>query len=176
VIAVCSSRAHKINKDSKISIELVAGLGVKGDAHLGKTTQHLYLLKKDPGRPNLSQIHLLHGELHDHLNKAKFDIYPGLLGENITTRGVELMGLPHGTRLHIGESAIVELTGHREPCSKLNKLRLGLMDAVFVRDQTGCLVSNAGVMAVVIAGGQVCPSDLIIIELPEKPHRRLCPV
>ena len=176
VIAVCSSRTHKISKDNKSCIELLADLGVAGDAHLGKTTQHLYLLKKDPARPNLSQVHLLHGELHDHLNKAKFDMFPGLMGENITTRGVELMALPQGTRLHIGESTIVELTGYRQPCNKLNKLRPGLMDAVFLRNQTGCPVPNAGVMAVVIEGGQVRPSDHITIKFPEKPHRPLCPV
>jgi MOSC domain-containing protein YiiM len=176
VIAVCSSSAHKISKDSKSCVDLLAGLGVEDDAHLGKTTQHLHLLKKDPGRPNLSQVHLLHEELHDHLNEMKLDISPGLMGENITTRGVELMALPQGTRLHIGKSAIVELTGYRQPCSKLNKLRPGLMDAVFLRNQTGCLVPNAGVMAVVIKGGQVRPSDHITIKLPGKPHCPLSPV
>jgi MOSC domain-containing protein YiiM len=121
-------------------------------------------------------VHLLHGELHDLLNKIKFDISPGLMGENITTRGIDLMALPNGTRLHLGKSAIVELTGLREPCSKLNKLRPGLMRAVFTRNQIRRLVRNAGVMTVVVKGGRVQPLDAITIQFPAKPYTPLSPI
>jgi MOSC domain-containing protein YiiM len=115
VVAVCSSFSHSIAKAPKTSINLIAGLGVEGDVHLGRTTQHLYLAKKDPTRTNLTQVHLLHAELHDLLNDAGCDISPGLMGENITTRGIDLMGLPSGARLNLGEVVIIQVTGFREP-------------------------------------------------------------
>ena len=176
VVAVCSSFSHSIAKAPKTSISLIAGLGVEGDVHLGRTTQHLYLAKKDPTRTNLTQVHLLHAELHDFLNNAGFDISPGLMGENITTRGIDLMGLPLGTRLNLGKIAILQVTGFREPCSKLNRLRPGLMKASFMRDPGDRVVPNAGIMGIVIRGGLVSPGDTIKINLPDEPHQPLPPV
>jgi MOSC domain-containing protein YiiM len=170
VIAVCSSSNHSISKEVRTNINLIAGLGVGGDAHLGGTTQHLYLMKKDPARINLTQVHLLHAELHDILNATGFSIYPGTMGENITTRGIDLMALPLGARLDLGKSAVVEVTGFREPCSKLNRLRPGLMKASFKRDHRNRSVPNAGIMAIVIRGGLVGSGDAIEINLPAEPH------
>jgi MOSC domain-containing protein YiiM len=170
VVAVCSSSSRSIAKTPKTSINLIAGLGVEGDVHLGRTTQHLYLAKRHPSRANLTQVHLLHAELHDLLNEAGFKISPGLMGENITTSGIELMSLPSGTRLNLGKAAIIQVTGFRQPCSKLNRLRPGLMKASFMRDQCNGLVPNAGIMGIVVRGGSVSPGDAIEINLPEEPH------
>jgi MOSC domain-containing protein YiiM len=176
VIAVCSSGSHRISKEVRTNINLILGLGVEGDAHLGATTQHLYLVKKDPARTNLTQVHLLHSELHDALNAAGLNVSPGMMGENITTRGIDLMALPQGTRLNLGKSAVVQVTGLREPCSKLNRLRPGLMKATFKRDDRYGIVPNAGIMAIVIIGGLVSPGDTIKIKLPAGPHVALSPV
>ena len=176
VIAVSSRRRHSIGKDPKASIDLVAGLGVEGDAHFGRTTQHLYLLRKDPTRPNLTQVHLLHAELHDRLNRIGFDISPGMLGENITTRGLDLMALPSGTQLKVGNDPILQVTGCRQPCSKLDRVKPGLMDATFIRDSFGCLIPNLGIMAVVLRGGVVRTGDGIEVIFPDEPHLPLLPV
>jgi MOSC domain-containing protein YiiM len=170
VIAVCLNTTRGMAKHPKGSINLLAGLGVEGDIHRGKTTQHLYLKKRDPSRINLTQVHLLHAELHERLNEAGFEITPGLMGENITTRGVDLMALPRGARLSLGKAAIVEISGFREPCSKLDNLRTGLMKASFRWDQMGRRAPDAGVMAIVVKGGWVFPGDMIQISLPDKPH------
>jgi MOSC domain-containing protein YiiM len=176
VVAVCSSVSHSIAKAPKTSINLIAGLGVEGDVHLGRTTQHLYLAKRDPTRTNLTQVHLLHAELHDLLNEAGFDISPGLMGENITTRGIDLMSLPSGTRLNLGKIAILLVTGFREPCSKLNQLRPGLMKACFMGNQGDRVIPTAGIMGIVVRGGLVSPGDAIEIDRPDEPHHPLLPV
>jgi MOSC domain-containing protein YiiM len=176
VVAVCSSFSHSTAKVPRNRINLIAGLGVEGDVHLGRTTQHLYLAKRDSTRTNLTQVHLLHAELHDLLNKAGFDLFPGVMGENVTTRGIDLMSLPSGTHLNLGKVVIIQVTGFREPCSKLNQLRPGLMKASFMRDQGNRVVPNAGIMGIVVRGGLVCPGDAIEINLPDEPHHPLLPV
>jgi MOSC domain-containing protein YiiM len=128
---------------------------------------------RDPSAPNLRQVHLIHGEIHDELRAQGFDVTPGAMGENVTTRGIELLALPTGTRLGLGEEAVVELTGLRNPCVQLDRFQPGLMSAVLERDDTGALVRKAGVMAVVLRGGDVRPGDAISVELPPAPHRRL---
>ena len=155
---------------------MIAGLGVEGDAHLGATVQHRSRVKKDPTVPNLRQVHLIHSELFDELRAAGFTVAPGDLGENITTRGVSLLDFPVGTRLNLGDSAIVELTGLRNPCHQIDDFQPGLMAAVLGRDATGGLVRKSGVMSIVIAGGEVEPGDAITVELPALPHRALVPV
>jgi MOSC domain-containing protein YiiM len=176
VIAVCSQCRHGIGKDPKTSIDLVAGLGVEGDAHFGRTTQHLYLLRKDPARPNLTQVHLLHAELHDRLNHIGFDISPGMLGENITTRGLDLTALPSGTRLKVGNDPILQVTGYRQPCSKLDRVKPRLMDATFIRDSFDRLIPDLGIMAIVLKGGVARMDDSIEVIFPDQPHLPLLPV
>jgi MOSC domain-containing protein YiiM len=165
-----------MSKAARASIRLLLGLGVKGDAHAGATVQHRSRLKRTPGAPNLRQVHLLHAELHDELAAAGFAVTPGELGENVTTRGIDLLALSVGTRLRLGEDAVVELTGLRNPCAQLDGLQPGLMAATLERDATGQLVRKAGVMAIVVAGGDVRPGDAIAVQFPPTAHRPLEPV
>ncbi len=157
-------------------MRLLAGLGVEGDAHLGETVKHRSRVRRDPTQPNLRQAHLIHAELHDELRAAGFAVAPGEMGENITTRGVDLLGLPTGTRLHLGETAVVEMTGLRNPCAQLDTIQPGLMAATLDRDDEGRLIRKAGVMAIVLASGEVRPGDAIRVELPPEPHQPLEPV
>jgi MOSC domain-containing protein YiiM len=132
--------------------------------------------KRDPVQPNLRQVHLIHAELHDELRDAGFAVSAGEMGENITTRGVDLLGLPVGTRLLLGDTATIEVTGLRNPCAQLNGIAPGLMAATLNRDAEGNLVRKAGVMGVVVSGGKVRPGDAIRVELPPAPHKPLEPV
>ena len=176
VTAVSRSATHTLSKPNEEGIRLLAGLGVEGDAHQGETVKHRSRVARDPSQPNLRQIHLIHAELHDELRAAGFAVAPGQMGENITTRGVDLLALPTGTRLLLGETATIEVTGLRNPCAQLNRIQPGLMAATLDRDAQGNLVRKAGVMAVVLAGGHVRPGDPIRVELPPGPHRPLVPV
>jgi MOSC domain-containing protein YiiM len=176
VLAVHRSSSHSFGKFAEDTVMLLPGLGVQGDAHSGATVQHRSRVAKDAGAPNLRQVHLLHAELFDELMEAGFAVWPGELGENITTRGIGLLALPTGTRLHLGASAVVELTGLRNPCSQLDKFQRGLMAAVLDRDAAGTLVRKAGVMGVVVVGGEVQAGDAIRIEAAPGPARALEPV
>jgi MOSC domain-containing protein YiiM len=176
VAAVCRSPAHTLAKAPRQSIRLLAGLGVEGDAHLGTTVQHRSRAARDPTRPNLRQVHLVHAELHDELAAAGFAVAAGRMGENVTTRGIDLLALPAGTRLRLGGEALVEMTGLGNPCVQLDGIQRGLMAAALARGEDGAVVRKAGVMAVVIAGGEVRPGDAIRVELPPEPHRALAPV
>jgi MOSC domain-containing protein YiiM len=176
VEAVHRSASHTLSKSGQPSIRLVMGLGVEDDAHMGATVKHRSRVARDPSQPNLRQVHLIHAELHDELRAGGFRIQAGDMGENITTRGVDLLGLPVGTRLHLGVQAVVEITGLRNPCAQLDGLQPGLMAAVLDRDAQGNLVRKAGVMGVVLAGGEIRPTDAIRVELPPEPRRPLEPV
>ena len=176
VESVNASPKHTLRKPAHLSIRLVEGIGVEGDAHAGATVKHRSRVRRDSTEPNLRQVHLIHAELHDELAGRGFTVAAGEMGENVTTRGVDLLGLPAGTRLRLGDTATVEITGLRNPCVQLEKLQTGLMAAVLDRDADGTLVRKAGVMAVVIAGGDVRPGDPIAVELPAPPHRPLAPV
>ena len=177
VVSVHASAGHTLRKPAQAGgVRLLAGLGVEGDAHLGRTVKHRSRVRRDPTQPNLRQVHLIHAELHDELRGQGFDVGPGEMGENVTTRGVDLLGLPAGARLRLGDDAVIEVTGLRNPCKQLERLAPGLMAAVLDRDTDGELVRKAGVMAVVVRGGVVRPGDPIAVELPSSPHRRLEPV
>jgi MOSC domain-containing protein YiiM len=149
---------------------------VEGDAHLGKTVKHRSRVARDPSQPNLRQVHLIHAELHDELQATGFAVSAGQMGENVTTRGLDLLGLPTGTRLRLGKTAVVEVTGLRNPCIQLDRFQPGLMAAVLERDEHRALIRKAGVMAIVLADGEVRPGDSIVVELPPAPHRSLEPV
>jgi len=176
VAAVSRSAKHTLVKANQDSIRLLSGLGVDGDAHQGATVKHRSRVARDPTQPNLRQVHLIHAELHEELRAAGFIVSAGQMGENITTQGVDLLGLPAGARLCIGGAAVVEVTGLRNPCAQLDRIQPGLMAATLGRDQHGNLVRKAGIMGVVIAGGEVRPGDQIRVELPQQPHRPLAPV
>jgi len=176
IIAVSRSRTHSFSKSPEMSIRLIAGQGVEGDAHSGETVKHRSRVRVDPTQPNLRQVHLIHAELHDELKQKGFAVHPGDIGENITTRGIDLLGLPTGTILKIGDSAIVRVTGLRNPCTQLDGYQQGLTAAVLDRDAAGQVVRKAGVMGVVLESGAVFPGDPVVVTLPAEPHLPLAPV
>jgi len=173
VVSVNRGARHAFSKLAQDRIRLVAGLGVEGDAHCGETVKHRSRVRVDPSQPNLRQVHLIHAELHDELAGAGFDVSPGDMGENVTTRGLDLLALPAGARLRIGPDAVVEVTGLRSPCSQLDAFQPGLMAACLGRGADGELIRKAGIMAIVLAGGDVRPGDAIAVEYPPEPHRKL---
>lgn len=176
VTAVSRSGTHTMSKPNEESITLLAGLGVAGDAHQGVTVKHRSRVARDPSQPNLRQVHLIHAELHDELRESGFSIAPGQMGENITTRGLDLLGLPVGAKLHLGDAAVVEITGLRNPCAQLDGIQSGLMAATLDRDADGNLIRKAGIMGIVLASGEVRAGDMIRVEMPPEPHQRLGPV
>lgn len=173
VTAVSASSSHGFSKKNRLWIRLLAGLGVEGDAHSGRTVKHRSRVARDPSQPNLRQVHLMHAELHDELEAAGFAVSAGQMGENITTRGIDLLALPTGTRLHIGETAVIEVTGLRNPCVQIDRFQRGLMQAVLDKDEKGNLVRKAGVMGIVLSDGDVQPGDPIRTVLPLGPLRAL---
>ncbi len=176
VLAVHRGATHSLSKGAQLAIQLIAGLGVADDAHAGVTVQHRSRVARDPSQPNLRQVHLIHTELHEELRQRGFDIAAGQMGENITTQGIDLLGLPTGTRLRIGDEAVIEITGLRNPCKQLETIQRGLMAAVLDRDANGALIRKAGVMAIVLSGGMIRPGAAIAVELPPEPRTPLQPV
>src|SRR5215213_5325527 len=174
--AVSRSGGHTFGKTNRDTIRLLAGLGVEGDAHLGVTVKHRSRVARDPSQPNLRQVHLIHEELHDELRAGGFTVEAGQMGENVTTRGVDLLGLPTGTRLHLGQTAVVEVTGLRNPCAQLDKVQNGLLAATLDKDADGKVIRKAGIMGIVLADGEVRPGDAIEVELPPEPRTPLEPV
>lgn len=170
VVAVSSSADHRFSKQSCPSISLVEGLGVDGDCHFGVTVQHLSRVRVDPTQPNLRQVHLIHAELLDELRRDGYEIGAGELGENVSTRGVDLLALPKGSLLMLGVSAVVEITGLRNPCQQIEAFKTGLLSKVLVKADDGSLVRKTGVMGVVRASGLVRPRDRIDVEFPPSPH------
>jgi MOSC domain-containing protein YiiM len=170
VVGVSAGKEHSFSKSNLPCINLIENFGVEGDAHAGKTIQHLFLLKKDPSRKNIRQVHLIPYELFAELGKKGFAVSAGQLGENITTKGVDLLSLPEGARLHIGKVAVVELTALRNPCIQIDRFQKGLLKEVVDKDEAGNIVRRVGVMGVVIVGGVVNMGDKIEITLPNEPH------
>ena len=173
VIAVSRSATHTFGKQAQNNIRLLTGLGVEGDAHLGATVQHRSRLASDPSQPNLRQVHLIHSELHDELNASGFSVSAGQMGENITTRGINLLTLPVGTILSIGYDAVIEVTGLRNPCYQLDDFQPGLMAAVITRDAQARLIRKSGIMGIILSGGEIRPGDKIHVDLPPLPYREL---
>jgi len=173
IVAVSRSSSHSFSKQNQSSIRLIEGLGVEDDAHLGVTVKHLSRVARDPSQPNLRQVHLIHAELHDELAVSGFEVKPGDLGENVTTLGVPLLDLPRGTRLKLGSSAVVEITGLRNPCVQIDRFRPGLLGEVVGRDTSGAVWRKTGIMGVVVTGGEVKSGDVIEVELPPEPHNPL---
>lgn len=173
IVAVCAARGHHFSKPTLLSIRLLPGLGVEGDAHSGETVKHRSRVRKDPFAPNLRQVHLIHRELFDEVGAQGFDVKAGDLGENIATEGIDLLRLSAGTKLHLGDAAIVEVTGLRNPCVQIDTFQKGLLKATLDKDAAGGLVRKAGIMSVVLVGGDVRPGDTIRAEAPDGPLRPL---
>ena len=173
VIALSKSKSHTMSKGSEKSIELLKGLGVKGDAHMGEKVKHRSRVRQNPDQPNLRQVHLIHSELHTELIEKGFDIKAGEMGENITTLGIDLLALPKDTLLKIGDAAVVKITGLRNPCTQLDGLQEGLMQAVLDKDSRGALIRKSGIMGIVLQGGEIIVGDKIEIEYPSQPFIKL---
>ena len=176
VLAVAASPVHGFSKPAAPAVRVLAGHGVVGDTHAGVTVQHRSRVRADPTQPNLRQVHLIHAELLDELATAGFDVSPGDLGENVTTRGVDLLDLPRGTRLALGPDVVLEVTGLRNPCQQINDFQAGLLKQVVVPDGAGGVVRKAGVMTVVEQGGTISAGDDVVVHLPDAPHEPLAPV
>jgi MOSC domain-containing protein YiiM len=172
VVAVSANPEYSFTKPNRAAIRLLAGLGVEGDVHAGVTVRHRSRVAQDPTRPNLRQVHLIHEELFTEVGDA-FTVRPGDLGENITTRGLDLLALPTGTLLRLGDEAVVEVTGLRNPCRQIDGFQRGLLKRVIGRDGSGAVVRKAGIMSVVVRGGLVRPGDPIVADPPPGPHRPL---
>ena len=166
VLAVSASGTHTMTKPNQVSVRIIEGLGVEGDAHQGETVKHRSRVARNPNQPNLRQVHLIHGELLDELRGQGFEVEPGQMGENVTTRGIDLLGLPLGTRLFLGTDAMVILTGLRNPCAQLDGIQPKLLAAVIDKDDDGKPVFKAGVMSIAVTDGEVRPGDEIRVELP----------
>ncbi|WP_330329084.1 MOSC domain-containing protein [Streptomyces sp. NBC_00536] len=170
VMAVSSNDVYSFTKPTRESITLLAGLGVEGDVHAGVTVKHRSRVAQDPTRPNLRQVHLIHRELFDEVAEEGFEVAPGQLGENVTTEGIDLLGLPTGAVLRFGEDAVVEVTGLRNPCLQIDGFQQGLLKQLVSRDASGKLLLKGGIMGVVRQGGTIRPGDAISVTLPPEPH------
>jgi len=173
VICVAAHPLHAFSKAPMEEIRLITRLGVEGDAHCGVMVKHRSRVAANPNQPNLRQVHLFAGEMLDEVAGDGFSVKPADLGENITTRGIDLVNLPLGTRLRVGAQAIIELTGLRNPCKQIDQFQKGLMQAVLGRDEEDRLLLRAGVMGLVLEGGLVRRGDTIVAELPPLPHNKM---
>lgn len=173
VTHVAADGDHRFSKPTRETIRLIAGEGVEGDAHRGVTVQHRSRVRADPTQPNLRQVHLIQGELFNDLAAQGFEVAPGVLGENVTTRGIDLLALPRRTVLRLGAEATVEVTGLRNPCRQIEIFQTGLLKAVLDRAADGTLIRKSGIMGIVLVGGEVRPGDAITVILPAEPHERL---
>jgi hypothetical protein len=170
VVAVSRDGDHRFSKVPLAAIKIIAGLGVEGDAHAGITVQHRSRVAVDPTQPNLRQVHLIHTELFEELGQKGFVVAPGDMGENIATRGVDLVGLPRGSLLRVGQEVVLEVTGLRNPCAQIERFQRGLLTAVLGRGPNGEVIRKAGIMTIAREGGIVQPNDVIAVELPPLPH------
>jgi MOSC domain-containing protein YiiM len=169
VIAVAKDEGHNFSKRIVPEINIVAGLGVDGDTHQGVKVKHRSRVKADPTQPNLRQVHLIHSELFDEVAKQGFHVTPADLGENITTKGIDLLALPRGSHLKIGDDVVLEVTGLRNPCAQIDDFQRGLLSAVLDRRANGELIRKSGIMTVVLKSGWVRPGDRINVQLPDPP-------
>ena len=173
VKSVSRSSTHTFSKVICDKIVLIKGLGVKGDAHLGEKVKHRSRVAKDPNQPNLRQVHLIHSELFEELKHKGFNVQNGEMGENISTQGIELLDLPKDTVLNVGQTVKIMITGLRNPCKQIDSIKKCLMKAVLDKDAEGNLIRKAGIMGVVLEGGEINTGDKISIDLPEGPHIKL---
>ncbi len=172
VVGVHIGRSHEFSKTPQASIRLIENHGVQGDAHAGETDQHLFHIRRFGEQPNLRQVHLIQVEFFDEVSQEGHSVQPGDLGENISTRGIDLLALPTGTRLRLGADATIELTGLRNPCHQIDNFKAGLLQLCKLDTPDG-VVRKAGVMAIVLQSGDVKQGDTIAVELPSPPYKPL---
>jgi MOSC domain-containing protein YiiM len=175
-VAVSCDSLHRFSKPVRPSINLIEGLGVEGDAHAGRFVKHRWLARRARHMDNLRQVHLMHEELFDELRQQGYEVKPGDLGENITTRGIDLLTLPRGCILRLGASAAVEVTGIRTPCAYIDRFQKGLKRLLISKKPGGGATYKSGIMAVVRASGPVAGNDAIGVRLPPHPLVALPPL
>lgn len=173
VESLAQSATYTFHKQPVARARFLEGMGLEGDVHSGRTVKHRSRVAADPSQPNLRQVHLIHGELLDELQEAGYSVGPGRLGENVLTRGVDLLGLSTGTHLRLGNEVVVEVTGLRNPCVQLESIGPNLLKRLAYRDDQGTLIRRAGVMATVVKAGEVNQGDEIQVDVPDGPHRPL---
>ena len=173
VIGVFRKEDYSFSKDAQEELTVVKGKGVEGDAHFGELVKHRSRVARNPNQPNLRQVHLLPIELFEELENTGYSVNPGELGENITTRGIDLIELPLGTLLQIGKDVSLQVTGLRDPCYQIDDFKKGLLSKVVYSDDEGNLILKAGIMTVVLEGGRIKLNDEIVVELPLKPFKKL---
>ena len=166
VVAVNSKDTPGVGKIPRDAVTLIANHGIEGDYHAGPDVRHRSRAAKDPQQPNRRQVHLMHSELFDDLAPLGIKVTPGAMGENITTRGLALLDLAPGTKLRLGDTAVIEITGCRNPCNQLDAVDERLLAQVALKAGDGSIIRKAGIMAVVLAGGVVRPGDAISVEAP----------
>jgi MOSC domain-containing protein YiiM len=115
---------------------LITGLGIEGDKHAVATSQR--------------QVLLADQEALDEVG-----VEPGTIKENLTVEGLHVMGLPAGTRIRLGERAVVEITEVCEPCFRMDEIRMGLQAE---------LVGRRGMVGRVVNGGSIAVGDRISLE------------
>jgi MOSC domain-containing protein YiiM len=173
VVSLSKSQQHTFSKSTCQSITLIQGEGVAGDAHRGVFVKHHSRVKANPCAPNLRQVHLIHHELISELQEKGFNVEAASMGENIMTQGIDLLALPRDTKVNIGQHAVIQITGLRNPCKQLDNYQKGLMTAVLDKDDAGNIIRKAGVMGVVLKGGDIYVGDTIKILFPQKPYLAL---
>ena len=172
IVGVQVNSAHTFSKLPATVVKLIENHGVEGDAHAGPTDQHQFHIRRFGHHPNLRQDHVIHAELLDEMQAKGHTVRPGDLGENLTTRNVDLLNLPEGTRLRLGAEAVIEITGLRNPCRQIDNFQQGLRELCIENSPSG-LIRKGGVMGIVLTGGEVRPGDAVAVELPPLPHRAL---
>lgn len=93
---------------------------------------------------------MIHHELIQELSEKGFHVAPGVLGENITTQGIDLLALPEDTILRFPSGAEIQITGLRNPCPQIENFEKGLLSQVLDRDEQGNVVRKAGIMGIVL--------------------------
>lgn len=138
VVAVCTSRKKGTKKEPVAEVLIKEDYGVMGDAHADCLTHR--------------QVSLLAMESIDKMRSQGFDLKPGDFAENITTEGIDLVSLPVGTKIMIGDEVILEMTQIGKECHT----------ACAIRRQVGdCIMPREGIFARVIRGGTVRPGDIL---------------
>ena len=139
IVAVSVSLKKGVKKTNILKGNLIENYGLENDAHAGDWHR---------------QVSLLAIESISKIREKGLDVHPGDFAENITTEGIELWKLPVGTRLKLGEDALVEITQIGKECH----------DRCAIFKQVGdCVMPREGIFVKVLKGGTIGLSDGIQI-------------
>ncbi len=146
VLAVCLSQRQGEKKQPVDQGMLRVQWGLEGDAHAGDWHRQVSLL----GEESISLLRRLGLELE-----------PGAFAENLTVRGLELHTLPLGTRLRVGNEALLEVSQIGKECHH----------GCAIFQQVGdCVMPREGIFARVLVGGKVRAGDCLEV-VEEDAHR-----